>query len=290
LGKLIFQNEGLYQHVLRTNSTADHGGVVMNIVAGRLLRTIPLRVFLLGTLKPLSAGHRQLLQDKYDSQLGPGTVQASFDPPLLALGWPDARSTTDNDALETRENQPGLRRPGASHAGRGFYLRIGPPSSVVLDSPYVSDSDPLSHPEPIRLGLGSRGSLFVFRKIKSGSDPWAQWQGVLDARPLRGRRVGALLLLLAAALCAAARPRVWEATLATITRTPLLSSLHGALAAVTTQAQARTSGSIYPWALHIVARVAGALGRCTRLVIRLGAAVLALTSGFLLLTRGGIQD
>ena len=64
-------------------------------------------------------------------------------------------------------------------------MRIGPPSSVVLDTTYLSDS--------VRLARGSRGSDFVFIKT---NDPIANaWKEFVSVRPFRARRVGAAMLL-----------------------------------------------------------------------------------------------
>jgi len=88
---------------------------------------------------------------KYNSTLSEATIEASFDPPLICIG----------------------------NAKNGFSIRMGPKSSVYLDTPYVDDK--------IRLGVGARGSEFIFTRT---TDPRAQECNVwlkkvaFPARPL----------------------------------------------------------------------------------------------------------
>ncbi len=56
----------------------------------------------------------------------------------------------DHLVLQVFFEPPVLSLPG------GVHIRIGPPSSVVLKTTYVD--------ERVRLGLGSRGSYFVFTR------------------------------------------------------------------------------------------------------------------------------
>ena len=78
------------------------------------------------------------------------TVRADFDPPRIVV---------------VRGNN---QRPI-------FNMNLGPPSSVILDTPYCDDI--------IRLGKGSKGSWFVFRRCHDvAASEWKQW---IDQRPLQ---------------------------------------------------------------------------------------------------------
>ena len=63
----------------------------------------------------------------------------------------------------------------------GIHTRIGPPSSVVLKTTYVD--------ERVRLGRGSRGSLFVFTRGGAADEAGERgWVGSRVARGAAGRQ------------------------------------------------------------------------------------------------------
>lgn len=91
--------------------------------------------------------------NKYNSTLSEATIEAVFDPPLICVG--------------------------NVHNKLGFSIRMGPKSSVYLDTPYVDDK--------IRLGVGARGSEFIFtRTVNSQAQECNVWlkKAAVPARPL----------------------------------------------------------------------------------------------------------
>jgi len=168
LGKLLFDSRGVYQHIVKATDDADDRPIVINYIVGKAFKAFFLSVILRGRAQALTEEQRKAL----GASLGPSTVKAEFEPPLLGV------------SLDV--NKPPL-----------FSLRVGPPSSVVLDTPSVTPK--------VRLGRGSRGSLFVFTRCPQ-DDPAdasdAYKRVLLDERgPLKGRRVGLALSVLGA--CAA---------------------------------------------------------------------------------------
>ena len=142
LGRLLYRNEGLYQNILRDTEGRT---LAVNYIRGRLFSRVPLSVILRGVVAPLAPVDRAALTTKYGTPLSAGTVRADFEPPLVTLG--------------------------------GIGLRVGPPSSVVLDTPYVDAA--------MRLGVGSRGSTFLFKRT---SDALADgWKADLARRPFKVR-------------------------------------------------------------------------------------------------------
>jgi len=164
LGRAIYQNEGLYQHIVKSSTGSTP--VVINYIRGKLLSLIPLAVILRGRAIPLGEEETELL-NKRVPQGAPslsrgGVVRAEFGPPVLSIGPAWAR----------------------------LALQTGPNSSVVLDTPYV-DSE-------LRTGVGSRGSIFVFRRLVSEHEVAESdgWKSVLEAKPLRAQTVGKVALTL----------------------------------------------------------------------------------------------
>jgi hypothetical protein len=65
---------------------------------------------------------------------------------------------------------------------------VGPKSCVVLDTPYLSDR--------VRLGVGARGSLFVFKRLSEDNAAATAWIEDYSHKPIQGRAFGLKLLLL----------------------------------------------------------------------------------------------
>ncbi len=167
VGRALFRPSGLAQNLSRSSGEGEGevggGGVqVLNFVKFRLLGLVPGQVSLRGDLSPKGppVAEREIRKGATSVDLeaalaaaGPeGWAEVLFDRPRLWL-WP------------------------------GLCVQLGPPSSVLLQTPYV-DND-------VRLGLGSRGSRFVFRRGGAGADPAAEAR----ARQPPRNRLGALLLL-----------------------------------------------------------------------------------------------
>lgn len=157
VGRLFFETQSLFQNLLK----GDHGEtVVINVVKGRLLKLVPFCVILFGVVRFLSVSERDNVYSKYRNKLSTSAVYAAFRPPVLCFGSP--------------------RNPLA------LSVKVGPPSSVVLDTPYVCPQ--------VRLGLGSRGSRFVFtRTADPAADEWKAW---LSRKHVPARRAGVGLVLM----------------------------------------------------------------------------------------------
>lgn len=169
LGQLIYQNEGLYQHILppattATSTSTPSGPMVVNYIKGKLLNCIPLAVLLVGYASALSRDEIAKLNDRVSPEALKlsmnGVVQANFRPPILSIGTGTLQLT----------------------------LQSGPPSSVVLDTPFV---DPF-----LRTGVGSRGSLFLFRRIVDSDELRRSegWREVVSRAPLSTKSIGKLVI------------------------------------------------------------------------------------------------
>jgi len=130
-----FELQESYQHLLPPNEDQAASSIaqVINLVTFRVL-TWTVKVLLRGDayLLPLKEREDIVAKNKATDEensrtnvLSPRTVRANFDPPRIFFG----------------------KRIGFS---------IGPASSVVLDTPFCDDC--------IRIGKGSRGTLFVFQR------------------------------------------------------------------------------------------------------------------------------
>ena len=166
LGRAIYRNEGLYQHILPSeNSSAD--ATVVNYIRGTLLGLLTLNVILKGKACRLPDERRQQLVSKYGTPLSAGTVCAEFGPPILGLSW---------------------RHKSSAGPGKCLALQLGSPSDVVLDTTFLSDQ--------VRLGRGSRGSTFIFARTQ---DPAAElYKAVLAQPPVRFRDIRGVAVAMAA--------------------------------------------------------------------------------------------
>lgn len=166
LGRFLYRNDGLYQHVLKPSSPSGNIGVV-NYIRGRIFGLLPLSIVLYGRAAPLSkefvdALNQNITEDAPLKLSSDGVIQAFFDPPLLSL----ANKLT---------------------------VKIGAASSVVLDSPYVDAQ--------LRTGVGSRGSLFIFRRLLTESEIEISegWRRVVFPLPSRTRFLSWLRLVITSA-------------------------------------------------------------------------------------------
>eukprot|EP01041_Mallomonas_annulata_P002067 gene2067-4041_t len=160
LGRIFYQLDGIYQHILPSD-----GITVINYIRGRLLGLFTLSVILKGKAQQISETDRERLSKTYNSNLSKASVSAIFEPPVLGLALRlFSKSRADDKILMT--------------------LRIGPTSNVVLDTPHVCDK--------VRLGRGSRGSDFIFKRTV---DPSAEiYKSILNKKPLSAKKIGTLLL------------------------------------------------------------------------------------------------
>ena len=168
----LFSIQSSWQNVLQPTKVGSVAQVVNVIV----LKAVLWRIFVIlrGDAFALDKGQREqiALERNTPGGLSERTVRADFDPPRISLV------------------------SGAEKARKVLLsLSLGPPSSVVLDTPFCN--------ELIRIGKGSRGSGFVF--VRS-SDPAAdEWKSVLQVRPVRKGQLSAFFLSIAAASFAMSR-------------------------------------------------------------------------------------
>lgn len=153
LGRALFRTTGVFQSVLplpegeegqggggnNTPSSSSAVALAVNKVSFRLFGLIPGYVGLRGRCYPCArprppaavvGSGQQPAAPDTSDDNDRSTVRVLFEPPVLALG--------------------------------PVVARIGPPSSVVLTTTYLDDR--------VRLGRGSRGSLFVFKRGGAASE------------------------------------------------------------------------------------------------------------------------
>jgi len=153
-------SRGPVQALLKTRRTLQHlltpkhsGSVAeaVNVITLSALRdSFRIHVILRGDAYELTEQERDNIVEERETPggLSPRTVRADFDPPRIVLA---------------RQNSSLLN------------LSVGPPSSVVLDTPYCDGR--------VRVGKGSRGSWFVFKRCYDDeADEWRAW---IAQRPVR---------------------------------------------------------------------------------------------------------
>lgn len=124
----------------------------INYITGKLFRFLTVSVILKGAVQKITETERTQMTAKYGTTLSPGTVRADFEPPLITIG--------------------------------GLGIRIGPNSNVVLDTPYLDDK--------IRLGMGARGSAFIFKRTKDSRAN--NWKIDINRKPVNAKFLGFLLI------------------------------------------------------------------------------------------------
>jgi len=132
----------LYQHVLR------EGGedVAVNLVAFRLFGVLPGVAVLRGSVR--TEDDREALSLKYSRALGPNTIRADFEAPRVSLG---------------------------PRSWRLLNLRVGPVSTVRLDTTYLDDRVRISRG-------GSSGTPFIFTASGRTADA-DEWRAVYKSKP-----------------------------------------------------------------------------------------------------------
>jgi hypothetical protein len=124
----------------------------INYITGKLFRFLTVSVILKGAVQKITETERTQMTAKYGTTLSPGTVRADFESPLVTIG--------------------------------GVGIRIGPNSNVVLDTPYLDDK--------IRLGMGARGSAFIFKRTKDSRAN--NWKIDIKRKPINAKFLGFLFL------------------------------------------------------------------------------------------------
>jgi hypothetical protein len=128
--------------------------IVVNYICGKLFKFITVSVILKGIIEKITENDRLSLTEKFGTVLSPGTVRADFDSPLITIG--------------------------------GVGIRIGPNSNVVLDTPYLDGK--------IRLGVGARGSSFIFKRTLD--DNANNWKIDIRRKALPAKQAGFFLFFL----------------------------------------------------------------------------------------------
>jgi hypothetical protein len=124
----------------------------INYITGKLFRFLTVSVILKGAVQKITEAERTQMTSKYGTALSPGTVRADFESPLITVG--------------------------------GIGIRIGPNSNVVLDTPYLDDK--------IRLGMGARGSAFIFKRTKDSRAN--NWKIDIKRKPINAKFLGFLFI------------------------------------------------------------------------------------------------
>jgi hypothetical protein len=165
VGRLLFQTEALFQHVLMENSVA------VNVIQFRLLGLLRGSAVLAGEWSRLEAKELEALSADAVAKCG--------------------RALSTN-AVTVQFQSP---RVGFGRLGRLLNVQFGPPSSVTLDTTYLDDK--------IRISRGgTSGVPFVFRadRCREGGslfDAAREWESVVSRKPLGKRSLVAALSLAA---------------------------------------------------------------------------------------------
>ena len=146
----------------------------VNVIVLKAFFLWTIHVILRGDAYRMSAHEREQVAQERKTPggwLSPRCVRANFDPPRIVV------STASKPFLSL--SPP--RIVVTTAASRPFLsLSLGPKSSVVLDTTYCDDR--------LRLGMGSKGSRFVF--VRSDDDPRAdQWRELLVSIQPVGKRL-----------------------------------------------------------------------------------------------------
>jgi hypothetical protein len=163
-GKL-FAIQQSWQHLLKpSNDKPQSVAQAINIIVLTALSRWNIHVILRGDAYALTEPERTEIAElrKTPGGLSPRTVRADFDPPRIVFS--------------------SARRPL-------FGLTLGPTSSVFLDTTYCDDR--------VRIGKGSKGSLFVF--ARSTAPQADDWKDLMQVKPVGKRQLLAIFGILAGA-------------------------------------------------------------------------------------------
>ena len=170
IGRALFRTTAVMQTI------SPEGNAVVNEVRFKLFGLLPGRVSLTGAFSKLDA------ESRLESD---GTMVFADEPDVLRVDFA----------------KPVIEAPG------GLRVRIGPPSSVVLQTTYLD--------ERIRLGKGGRGSIFVFERLGDGEQR-ADGEGAPGGAPVAAAGAAALAAGLLLALARGARPPMPSAVAAAL--------------------------------------------------------------------------
>jgi hypothetical protein len=173
-----------YQHLVQPREVAS--GSVAQAVNVIIVRAWlwSIAVILRGDAYNVPADERvRIAQDRQTpgGGLSERTVRANFDPPRVVL---DLTPTWHQQQVRDARSEPNGSTDLPPRHRAWLSLSLGPRSSVVLDTPYCDSR--------IRIGKGSRGSLFVFSRlppqgeglIPTAFDDPDSWKEMLQVRPM----------------------------------------------------------------------------------------------------------
>jgi hypothetical protein len=167
----LFAIQQTWQHLLKPENPKSVAQAINVIVLKALGLTI--HVILRGDAYALAESKRSEIAEMRATPggLSPRTVRADFDPPRIVF------STTTTSETNSEQRWP------------FFSLTLGPPSSVYLDTTYCDDR--------VRIGKGSKGSLFVF--TRSTAAQANDWKDMMKIQPVSKRQLLATFGTLAVA-------------------------------------------------------------------------------------------
>ena len=156
------------------DATGTNAAVVLNYVKGTIFNCIPLAVILKGVANAINEDERSNLTRKFGQALTPATVQADFNPPLIVVG--------------------SLKKKKILGIFPWLLFNAGPKSNVILDTPYLSEN--------LRLGVGARGSTFVFKRLSDDDDAATDYISATEHLPLSQLKLSIRLLTFGASMFA----------------------------------------------------------------------------------------
>lgn len=188
LAQVLLTTRRTLQHLLPPNKK-DSVAQAVNVISLSAFKDLfCIHVILQGDAHAMSEQERSDIAHKRSTpgSLSLRTVRVDFDPPRIVLG-------------------------------RLLNLAIGPPSSVILDTPYCDHR--------VRLGKGSRGSWFIFDRCFD--DEAEEWKERIARPPLRKSRALAVLTACLGVGVAGCRAKgiAWRAGGAALSIASLLSAI-----------------------------------------------------------------
>jgi hypothetical protein len=160
----LFAITQTWQHLLKPDLDKPQSvAQAVNVIVLKAL-SLTIHVILRGDAYALAESKRAEIAQMRATPggLSPRTVRADFDPPRIVFS-----TTVKMDNTNSEQRRP------------FFSLTLGPPSSVYLDTTYCDDR--------VRIGKGSKGSLFVFTRSKAAQAN--DWKDMMELQPVGKRQL-----------------------------------------------------------------------------------------------------